>query len=294
MLATQIIRMKSRKLALVITLLTFSLILLGGIVHGTDSSLACPDWPLCYGTLFPEMKGNIAVEHGHRLLAAMVGLLTIILAVFLRKEFPENRGLHRLGLAALFLVIFQGVLGGITVLYKLSDLVSTAHLGMSMIFFSTLLLIVLTLRSPKSFSEARKGTPPSTQFIKLMIALLFLQILLGAFVRHSGSGLLCPDIPMCYGSWWPIDSWGRQIHMLHRLMAVVLLLLSIPLPFLYWKISDDLTKAVLSAIPLLLLSQTALGILSIQMLLGLIPLTAHLAIAVLLLGSLMTAHERLR
>src|SRR5262245_29246180 len=74
------------RFAVVLAVLIFFLILLGGIVHNTGSSLACPDWPTCYGTLMPEMKGGVAIEHSHRLAAASVGLLTIVLSILLYKK----------------------------------------------------------------------------------------------------------------------------------------------------------------------------------------------------------------
>ena len=103
-----------RRFAIFTTALTFCLVLLGGLVHNTRSSLACPDWPLCFGRLFPKMEGGVLVEHSHRLLATAVGILTIALATFLWRE-----GRGRLGLVAIALVVFQGILGGITVRLRL-------------------------------------------------------------------------------------------------------------------------------------------------------------------------------
>src|SRR3990172_3085212 len=87
---------------------TFCLILLGGLVHNTGSSLACPDWPLCFGQVFPKMEGGVLVEHSHRLLASLIGFLTIGLVFFGRKT-----ELNKLTQFALVMVIFQGLLGGI-------------------------------------------------------------------------------------------------------------------------------------------------------------------------------------
>ena len=64
-------------------LLTFALVTLGGVVHNTESSLACPDWPLCFGQVMPEMEGGVAIEHSHRLLATLVvlGVLLLVLGI---------------------------------------------------------------------------------------------------------------------------------------------------------------------------------------------------------------------
>src|SRR5213596_338064 len=77
---------------------TFLLILIGGLVHGTGSSLACPDWPTCYGSLMPKMEGGVLVEHSHRLAAGTVVILTLVLASLLqRSSGPEARRLRPFG-----------------------------------------------------------------------------------------------------------------------------------------------------------------------------------------------------
>src|SRR3954454_1023710 len=68
------------RLAVVTAVATYLLILIGGLVHGTGSSLACPDWPTCYGTFMPKMEGGVLVEHSHRLAAGTVVILTLVLA----------------------------------------------------------------------------------------------------------------------------------------------------------------------------------------------------------------------
>src|SRR5712691_6451293 len=97
---------------------TFVLLFVGGLVTSTGSGLAVPDWPLSFGQVFPPMVGGVLYEHGHRLAASLVGVLTLALALWL--VVGESRPVVRaLGLVALFAVILQGVLGGVTVLYKL-------------------------------------------------------------------------------------------------------------------------------------------------------------------------------
>src|SRR5512134_3191870 len=97
---------------------TLVLIVAGGMVTSTGSGLAVPDWPLSYGTLFPPMVGGIFYEHGHRMVASGVGLLTVILSawVFLAER---RRWVGRLAAGALAAVILQGALGGLTVLLLL-------------------------------------------------------------------------------------------------------------------------------------------------------------------------------
>src|SRR5436305_14815957 len=101
---------------------TYLLILIGGLVHGTGSSLACPDWPTCYGTFMPKMEGGVLVEHSHRLAAGTVVILTLVLATALSlagRRDPLARALRPFGWLAVALVFAQALLGGITVLLRL-------------------------------------------------------------------------------------------------------------------------------------------------------------------------------
>ena len=175
---------------------TFCLLVLGGHVHNTASSLACPDWPLCYGEFFPRMEGKIFWEHSHRLLASFVGILTVML-VFVARKTAGKHGLNvalDVSLVLLFMVIIQGVFGGITVLLKLSNLVSTAHLALSMIFFLMLIYLGHITTWTGDLLQTSKAdaliVPSSNIFERPSFLGIFLQIILGAFLRHSGWGRL--------------------------------------------------------------------------------------------------------
>src|SRR5260370_42571556 len=119
--------MSLRRFAVVTASATFLLLLLGGLVHNTRSSLACPDWPLCFGSAFPKMEGGVLVEHSHRLVASSVGLLTAVLAVLMARRAVRTGGRALFGLGALAFLCAapQGVLGGRTDIYPFPPLVST-------------------------------------------------------------------------------------------------------------------------------------------------------------------------
>ncbi len=274
--------------------LTLVLITWGGLVHTTGSSLACPDWPLCYGKVFPEMKGSIAVEHGHRLLASLVGMLTVIIAISLWRDpsvkvYPKlRRRLVTLGMAALVLVLFQGILGGITVIYKLPLAISSAHLATSMVFAVIMLAIAFFTRTPNKTAAVSLPVKATTPWVGLTALTILVQIVIGALVRHTGSGLACgTDIVRCAGIWWP--AWGpAQLHMLHRLgAAVVFVGVTATAGRVWWLSRIDPAQTKLRLIAriqfALVITQGLLGMLNILSYLAMTSVTAHLAIGALLL-----------
>src|SRR5690242_11227522 len=138
---------------------TFVLLFLGGLVTSTGSALAVPDWPLSFGQVFPPLGGGVLFEHGHRLAAAGVGCLTVALALWtvLADARPVVRAL---GLLALFAVVLQGVLGGVTVLYKLPLAVSVAHACLAQAFFC--LTVSLAAVTGPGWTATRRRSAPTT------------------------------------------------------------------------------------------------------------------------------------
>lgn len=274
------------RFALATAVLTWFLIIVGGIVHGTGSSLACPDWPTCYGTFFPVMKGGVFFEHSHRIVAATVGFLSVCLCLFL---LWKGKGpLRTAGVFAVLLVIFQGVLGGLTVIYRLPTAVSTAHLATSMLFLALMVWIAFRSFYPQDPTHSREVSANwnSLRFFLLLTAILvYLQVVLGGLVRHTGAGLACVDIPLCRGSLWPAGAPPiLMLHMAHRIMALcVATAVFLTSGKVYRRAAGRpfLKFLALSAI-LLVLIQIALGLLSVHSLLALTPVTAHLAVGALL------------
>jgi len=116
--------------------LIFLLIAAGALVTSNDAGLAVPDWPTSFGSLWriPHMVGGVKFEHGHRMLAELVGLLTIVLAIWTWRS-DSRRWMKWLGVIALGTVIAQGVLGGLTVLLFLPWWISSAHATLAQSFF---------------------------------------------------------------------------------------------------------------------------------------------------------------
>jgi cytochrome c oxidase assembly protein subunit 15 len=274
---------------------TFILIFVGGLVTSTDSGLAVPDWPTTYGQFmfsFPlsQMVGGILYEHGHRLVASVVGMLMVIWAVWLWLKEPR-RWVKRLGWLALLAVIVQGILGGLTVLFFLPTAISVSHGALAQTFFClTICLALFTSlewqREPTKVEDAHR---PSLQTLTIVTtAAVFVQLILGAVMRHTKSGLAIPDFPLAFGKLIPpFDSAKIAIHFSHRIGALIVTI------FVVWTVARILQhyrhqkKLFRPALLLIcaLLAQVTLGAFTIWTQKAVIITTAHVATGALILGT---------
>jgi len=212
--------------AQLVMLCTVVLIAAGGMVTSTGSGLSVPDWPTTYGWnmfTFPMSKwvGGIRYEHSHRLIASTVGFLTIILAVWTWRVEPRS-WVRKLGFSMLGVVILQGLLGGITVLFFLPPAVSIGHAGLAQIFFC--LTVTMALVTSPGWKNTIEPVDDSTlrRVAAVTTALVYTQIILGATMRHNDAGLAIPDFPLAFGHVLP-PSWNARIgiHFAHRVGALV-------------------------------------------------------------------------
>jgi cytochrome c oxidase assembly protein subunit 15 len=188
------------RFALLLAGATFFLIIAGALVTSHDAGLATADWPLTEGKFLPKvdslglssgvnMVGNLFWEHGHRMVATTVGLLTIGMVIFLfRKE--ERSWVRRLGLVALAGVVAQGLLGGLTVKLMLPLVVSAAHATLAQLFFCT--TVSLAVFTSSSWVRDRpliedQGSLPLRYVCVAAAAAIFLQLIIGATLRHSAT-----------------------------------------------------------------------------------------------------------
>lgn len=239
--------------ALLTAVATLVLICFGGLVTSHEAGMAVPDWPNTFGYnlfFFPISKwvGGIFYEHTHRLVAAGVGFLTTVLAVWLWLK--ETRPwLRWLGVIAFLAVVLQGVLGGLrVVLFK--DEIGIFHAALGQLFF--VLTSSIALFSSRWWLNARRSTLPDDAGLRrlflLATLLIFGQLILGATMRHQHAGLAIPDFPAAYGRVWPAldaESVARYnqdrveviaanpitaaqivLQMAHRIVALALLLLA--------------------------------------------------------------------
>src|SRR5262252_2196672 len=268
---------------------TYLLILIGGLVHGTGSSLACPDWPTCYGTFMPKMEGGVLVEHSHRLAAGTVVIRTLVLAGLLTAARDAAlRPLRPFGWLALGLVIVQALLGGITVKLRLPTPISTAHTGTSLLFFLTLVYIAVRSRPVAIDAPAIAAPPPTVARMAIVAAVaIYFQMLLGGLVRHSGAALACTDVPLCRGSLWPDAHPTVLIQALHRLTGVAVALLVFASSMVTWRRAWGRPglRTLAIAAPVLVCVQIALGIHAVTSFLDLATVEAHLGVATALLAT---------
>ena len=177
------------RFAILVACATFFLIIAGALVTSNDAGLATADWPLSNGSFFPRMVGNLFWEHGHRMIATTVGMLTLVLAAYIRLR-EKREWVWQLALFAVIAVCAQGLLGAITVKYLLPLGVSTAHATLAQLFFCT--TVAIAVFTSRSWIEAQplneeQGVVPLRHLCTVALATIFVQLILGATLRHSAT-----------------------------------------------------------------------------------------------------------
>jgi heme a synthase len=240
------------RFALGAALASLVLIAVGGLVTSHEAGMAVPDWPTTNGYnmfLYPVSKwtGGVLYEHVHRLVASALGLMTVALALWLWLK--ERRAwVRRLGLLAAVLVVAQGVLGGLRVTQRMSEL-GIFHAALAHLFLVLMSALALFLSPAWSNLPELSGPKQSGRGLArwsfALTGLIFFQLLVAATMRHQHAGLVIPDFPTAYGHWWPdmsaeavaqynqartdvtarnsITAFQIELHLAHRILAFLIL-----------------------------------------------------------------------
>ena len=243
---------------------TLLLICSGGMVTSKNVGLAVPDWPTTFGYnmfLFPVSKwvGGILFEHTHRLMGSLVGFLTVILAVWL--WLSEHRGwVRNLGIIALAGVILQGILGGLRVT-MMKDEIGIFHACVAQAFLGLLVFIALVTTNFWQATDCRASAAADAnpRMVRLAMAItmmIYVQLALGATMRHQHRDLAILDFPTANGAWIPdtsaaalakINAWRDArglsdvtafqiwLQMAHRFLALIIAIAVIAFALRVWR-----------------------------------------------------------
>ncbi|MGC2210763.1 MAG: COX15/CtaA family protein [Candidatus Korobacteraceae bacterium] len=232
----------------------FLLIIAGALVTSNEAGLSVPDWPTSFGSLYhiPPLVGGVKFEHGHRMLAELIGLLTIGVAVWTQKV-DQRRWMRVLGWCAVGTVVAQGILGGMTVLFYLPPAISTAHATLAQTFFC--IMVGIAFFTSKSWVQAPTpavrpdARPRLTTLAVLTVAAVWLQLIMGAAFRHSGIRLL-PHligavVVFCMVNWLAITTLRRhrEIPQLATPAMALLVLLGVQISL---GVASYITRVILS------------------------------------------------
>ena len=309
-------------------LLTLMVIVLGAYVRLSDAGLGCPDWPGCYGKLIvpegsssqieeinlvyherPFEKDKAWKEMFHRYLASILGFLILILTFlsWSKKQFSNIRLFSGILLA---LVIFQGILGMLTVTLLLKPIIVMLHLLGGLTILSLFYWKLLREQSMRGVFVS-EGNKKLRALVVIALVVLFCQISLGGWTSSNYAALACPDFPTCQGKWWPtmnffegfilwrelgvdyeggtLDSAARTaIHMAHRIGAIITTIIIVYVGVRNIFSNSRYLKLTGIIVLMLLIAQILLGIANIKFHLPLSIAVAHNGVAALLLLSLVT------
>ena len=205
-----------RRLTIVTLASTLLLIAMGGAVRATDSGLACPDWPACYGMWIPPADLNIWLEHSHRLWAGVVGLMIAWLVGWTLLRHRRHRTLVVLSITSAVLVLVQAGLGAAVVLLHLRADLVTSHLGMSLIIVACLIWIAGLARRPQPDATPSATSQRAGRWAAAVAALVFVQALLGGQATGRGGAYVYNAVPF----WLADQVWtghAREVlHLTHR------------------------------------------------------------------------------
>ena len=220
------------RLAFLLSVLIFINILFGPLVRATDSGLACPDWPLCYGKVIPPPEFRIWMEVGHRIYSGLLGFVILALSILIFKDSELRKRFGLLAVTSLVVLVNQVILGKLTVTLLLDPGTVNMHLLNAVLLFTLIVsitakanFILKTETLETSILRWSEVFSSRNLLITLTVFLIAFQLFLGGRVSSNYAGLACPDWPTCNGAWLPKMEGLVRIQMEHRFMAYLILIL---------------------------------------------------------------------
>ena len=281
------IRTRFAVLAVVTALLTYALIVFGGIVRITGSGMGCgEDWPTCNGQLIPSFDDiTVVIEWGHRMAAALIGFVILGLGLYAAKHRRtpgfRDRGIFMLAMVSVGLLLVVVLFGRATVQLELPPATVVVHLALASVLLATLLVTALRAIGDVSPASSRMPSPPHARWAVASAGLGYIVLLFGGLVATTGAAPVCSGFPLCNGQIFPDGGALVHLHWTHRLLAyglVVVVIVSLAKNRRV-AVSNSVRLAAWGAVTLLV-GQVAVAA---AMVLGGLPLAlraAHLAVGV--------------
>ena len=266
-----------RALSVATALVTYALVVLGGVVRVSGSGLGCPDWPLCHGRLLPPLDVHAIIEYSHRTTASLTSTLVVLTAVVAWVAWRRRRDIVIPATVALVLLVVQVVLGAITVRLELPPMIVLAHLATAMALLAAVCVTATTVWFPYNASNARmaRSAPLASAggpVARAAAGGTYLLILSGSLVVGSGASGSCNAWPLCGGGFSLAFDGYPAIQLLHRgLAAAVGLLIVVSLLALLNRYRQE--RAVRATVAL------TLAALAFQVAVGAAVVTLHLPAA---------------
>src|SRR5436189_3264846 len=202
-----------RALTVATALVTYALVVLGGVVRVSGSGLGCPDWPLCHGRFLPPLDLHAIIEYSHRTAASLASALIVLTAVVAWLAWRKRRDIVIPAMVALGLLVVQVVLGAITVRLELPPMIVLAHLATAMALLGAVCVTAVAAMMP---TTAGTVDAESVARARGAAAGTYLLILSGSLVVGSGASGACDAWPLCGGGFRFAFDGSPAIQLLHR------------------------------------------------------------------------------
>ena len=208
-----------RALTVATALVTYALVVLGGVVRVSGSGLGCPDWPLCHGRLLPPLDLHAIIEYSHRTTASLASALIVLTAIVAWLAWRQRRDIVIPAMVALGVLVAQVVLGAITVRLELPPMIVLAHLATAMALLAAVCVTAVAANVPRLTTPMDRA---SVHLARAAAAGTYLLILSGSLVVGSGASGSCSAWPLCGGGFSLTFEGYPAIQLLHRGLAAVI------------------------------------------------------------------------